>query len=48
MFALGACSELGIRVSITGANETEKFADINPVHSHAWKSAIPDGDSFAP
>ena len=32
-----------IRVSITGASDTEKLADINPVHRHAWDIAIQMG-----
>ena len=43
MLAPGVCGELGIRVSITGASETEKLADINPVHRHAWDIAIQMG-----
>ena len=33
-------ASLKIRVSITGASETEKLADKNPVHRHAWDIAI--------
>ena len=43
MFAPGICGELGIRVSVTGASEAQKFADINPVHRHAWNIAVQMG-----
>ena len=43
MFAPGVCGELGNPVSITGTSETEKLADINPVHRHAWDIAIQMG-----
>ena len=39
MFAPGVCGELG-NLSITGASEMEKFADINPIRRHAWDIAI--------
>ena len=28
---------------LTGVNETEKMADINPIHRHAWDTAIQVG-----
>ena len=42
MFAPGVCGELE-NMSITGASETEKLADINPVNRHAWDIAIQMG-----
>ena len=37
------CGELRNGVSITGTSETDKLADINPVHGHARDIAIQMG-----
>ena len=43
MFAPDVCGELGNPSIITGASETKKLADINPVHRHAWDIDIQMG-----
>ena len=48
MFALAFVASKEIRVSITGASETEKLADINLVHRHAWDIAIQMGTILYP